>query len=131
MKSCLPCVREADVLACATLSPASFSPCTSYWYCTETAPCGHFAWMSRSLLMLVLAKGWGGGQLWAQYPVLRLLLRRIPSPVWSARLAGEMGQHPLVVGEAGGQRDAPKCQRGFQAVFPSTQGICFLLVVSE
>lgn len=128
MKSCLPCVREVDSLARATLSSTSFSSCTSYWYCIETAPCRHFAWMSHSLLMLVLAKGWGRGwQLWAQYPVLRSLLRRVPSCL----LTGEMRQHPLVVGEAGGQGDAPKCQRGFQAVFPSAQGICFLLVVSE
>lgn len=115
-----------DGLACAMLSSASSLSCTSYWYCIETAPCGHFAWMSRSLLMLVLAKGWGWGA-----TVGSVLSAEVPSPECSCLLAGEMGQHLLVVGEVGGQGDAPKCPRRFQAVFPSTQGICFLLVVSE
>lgn len=85
--------------------------------------------MSDAVQMIISAKG--RGQSWSQHPVLRSLLKRVPSPACAGLLTGEMGQHLPVEGEEGGQGDVPKCQRRFQAVFPNTQGICFLLVVSE
>lgn len=43
---------------------------------------------------------------------------RIPSPVWSARLAGEIGQHPLVVGEAREAKGMRQNVRGIPSSFP-------------
>lgn len=85
--------------------------------------------------MILFAKG-REKNLGTQRPALRSLLRTVPSPHVSlpkhaAPLTGEMGQHLPMVEERGEGKGTLKRQRRFQAVLPNTQGICFLLVVSE
>lgn len=73
---------------------------------------------------------------WTQHPRLRSFLRGCPFPTCIFAMAcssshcwnGTASAHG---GRQRGERNTLKCQRRFQAVFPNTRGICFLLVVSE
>lgn len=85
--------------------------------------------------MILFAKG-REKNLGIQRPVLRSRLRTVPSqhvslPKHAALLTGEIEQHLPMVEERGEGKGTLKQQRRFQTVFPNTQGICFLLVVSE